>query len=225
MARFDSTVFRKTVRDEIGSAGRDAERLQSTLRRVTDQAERILAESQEADTSLIACRAGCKSCCVVNVSVLFPEGLAISDYLQSLLPMKQARITERLDELWRAVRGLTDEERISLRQSCAFLDDAGHCCIYPVRPLLCRSITSTSAESCRQALTDHFFDEESPVLMNLFQQQLFENVYLGVAEGLEGTGLDGRGIKLTGLVRYLTKKPEAGTALLSGERLTWQDLA
>ena len=225
MKQFDFIAYREQVCHEIDRAGRGEECLLSSLRRSTERAEQELAVADDVDFSLIACRAGCKSCCVVNVSVLFPEGLAIADYLQRRPVGEQNRIGARLEELWRAVRGLTDDERISLHQPCAFLDESGHCCIYPVRPLLCRSVTSTSAESCRQALTDHLIGESSPVLMNLFQRQLFEAVYLGVGDGLEMAGLEGRSVKLTGLVRYLLKKPQARSALLAGERIDWHDLA
>ena len=61
--------------------------------------------------------------------------------------------------------------------------------------------------------------------MNLFQKELFETLYIGVGEGLESAGLEGRGVKLTGLVRHLMEKPEAGDALLSGKKLNWHDLA
>jgi Fe-S-cluster containining protein len=225
MRHFDFTAYRVQVCRAIERAGRDAGALPAALRRATVQAELQLAGSQAGDPGLIACRPGCKSCCVVNVSVLFPEGLAIAAYLQSLPETGQRRIATRLEELWRAVRGLSDDERVSLRRPCAFLDDNGWCLIYPLRPLLCRGVTSTSAERCRQALTDHLFDESSPVLMNLFQRQLFESVYLGVADGLAAAGLEERGVTLTGLVRHLLKKPQAGAALLAGKRIDWHDLA
>lgn len=225
MERFDFVGWQKQVCSEIRHAGRDSERLLSTLRILSDQAERILVESEQFDPDLVACRAGCKSCCVVNISVLFPEGLAIASYVQNLPETEQNQITKRLEELWRAVRGLTDDERVGISQSCAFIDDAGCCRIYPVRPLLCRSVTSTSAESCREALIENLLGESNQVLMNLFQKELFEKLYLGVGEGLEGAGLEGRSVKLTGLVRYLLKKPEAGSTLMSGEKLDWHDLA
>lgn len=225
MEQFGFAALQEQVCREVTSAGRDADQLLSAVRRMIDHAEQQLAESKDVDFSLIDCRAGCKSCCVVNVSVLFPEALAIVDYLQSLPESEKTQITERLDELWRAVRGLTDDERVSLHQSCAFLDEAGSCRIYPVRPLLCRSVTSTSAENCRESLTEQMFDEQSPVLMNMFQKELYEAVYLGVGEGLEKSGREGRGVKLTGLVRYLLKKPEAGVEFLTGKKFDWHEMA
>lgn len=225
MERFDFSEVQDRACREIENAAGNANELLAALQRVIDEAEQKLTTAEEFDDSLIDCRAGCGSCCVVNVSVLLPEGLAIAAYLGRLSSGERSGVIERLDELWRSVRGLSDEERISLRQSCAFLDDAGNCRIYTVRPLLCRSITSTSAENCREALVDDPFFGSSPVLMNLYQRQLYEAVYVGVGEGLQRAGLDGRSVKLTGLVRHLVKHPESGERLLSGKKINWHDLA
>ena len=217
--------YQDKVTTAVERSASDVERLLQTLRSLIDQAEQQLAESKESDFSLIACRAGCASCCVVNVSILFPEGMAISRYVQALPPGQRSYIISRLDDLWRSVRGLDDDERVALRKPCAFLDQTGFCQIYPVRPFLCRGVTSTSAEGCRQALADTLLDESRPVLMNLFQQQLFEALYLGVGNGLDRAGLEGRGVKLTGLVRYLLKNPEAGAEFVTGKKFDWHEMA
>lgn len=220
----DFSKLTERVSQQIAVAARQGGHLRAAMNQVIDESERLLQTADEMDGSKIACRAGCKTCCVVNVSTLLPEGLAIVDEIRQWPQPRQSAVRQRLDELWRAVRGLTDEERISLSQSCAFLDEMGACSIYPVRPLLCRSVTSTDPESCRQAITAHFFDTTSPVLMNLFQRGLFSAVYLGVAEGLERAGLEHRSSKLVGLVRYLLKNPDAEAQLLSGKRLDWHEL-
>ena len=62
--------------------------------------------------------------------------------------------------------GYYEEERIMARQPCAFLDGSGSCSIYPVRPLLCRSITSTDADACREALSMLALGENQPISYN-----------------------------------------------------------
>ncbi len=200
------------------------EKLLAELRQIETEAEAFLDRNPHGDRSLIDCGAGCGSCCVVNVSTLIPEGLAIVHYLQQLDEETRSKIADKLEDLWQAVRGLDDEERMFLRRGCAFLDDQGCCSIYPVRPLLCRSITSTDAESCRQALSGQVFGEESAVIMHQFQQQLYECLFSGVAAGLEKAGLDGRSFQVSGLVRYLLGHPEVEAELLNGKRLSWQEL-
>ncbi len=194
------------------------------LRQVADEAEEIIENYHAGDRSLIDCAPGCSSCCVVNVSTLFPEGLAIVAYLKEQGEQQVVQTAERLERLWREVRGLDDEDRLFLRRSCAFLDEDGCCSIYPVRPLLCRSVTSTDANSCREALAGKVLGEETSVLMHQFQNDLYETLFTGVGAGLEASGLDGRSFQLTGLIRYLLRYPAVESQWFAGQRLTWQEL-
>jgi len=197
--------------------------LLAELQRISSEAEGFL-RNDSADRSLIDCGPGCGSCCVVNVSTLLPEGIAIARFLRRLDDEQRRLISETLDLLWREIRGLDDEERMLMRRPCAFLDAQGCCSIYPVRPLLCRSISSTDARSCRDALAGKIFGEDRPVLMHQFQQQLYQSLFTGYAAGLEAGGLDGRGFQLTGLIRFLLGDPGAERDLFAGGRLNWEDL-
>ncbi|MCK4621040.1 MAG: YkgJ family cysteine cluster protein [Desulfuromonadales bacterium] len=227
MSEFDFAQYRQALSNNIADlcpgpvAG---EPLLNELQRVADEAERLLEQHQVADRSLLDCGPGCSSCCVVNVSTLLLEGIAIAHYLRGQDVGLKNQIRSKVEDLWREVRGLDDEERLCMRRKCAFLDEQGCCSIYPVRPLLCRSLSSTDADRCREALVGQVFGEERPILMHQFQQQLYETLFVGVADGLEKGGLDGRSFQLTGLIRFLFKHPEAAAELLEGRRLCWQDL-
>jgi len=105
-----------------------------------------------------------------------------------------------------------------------FLGDQGKCRIYPVRPMLCRSVSSIDADACRRALTEAIFDEEPPVLMHQLQQELYEAIFCGFGAGLEQVGLDGRSFQVSGLVRYLLEHPQWERDYLRGERLRWGEL-
>jgi Fe-S-cluster containining protein len=200
------------------------DRLLNELQQSASTAERLLQQRPQQERAQIACGPGCGSCCVVNVSTLLSEGMAISRYLQRFSLKEQLQLAERLEALWQRVRGLDDAERLAVKSQCAFLNEQGSCMVYPVRPLLCRSVTSTDPHSCREALTVAVFDEEKPVLMYQYQQQLYESLFIEVAAQLEGRGLDGRSFSLTGLLRFLLKNPTAEAGLLDGQRLTWQEL-
>ncbi|WP_020675327.1 YkgJ family cysteine cluster protein [Geopsychrobacter electrodiphilus] len=183
-----------------------------------------LDQYHPARASMLDCRAGCGTCCSVNVSVLLPEALAIVDYLESQ-PGTIQGIKVKLDSLWIRIRGIDDEDRVCMRQPCAFLDDVGACSIYPVRPLLCRGVTSTDVESCRQSFNAFLFNQTLGVQMNLFQRDLYAAAYLGLSEALVTLKCDARGFELTGIVRYLLHNPQQRSALHSGLCLTWNDLA
>lgn len=220
----DYTPYRERARKLIrtGLSGpADVATVVGVVSALVDRAELDLVEGLEpSEGRSIACRAGCGSCCVVNVTVLFPEALAIAFHLQRRLPqLERERIRARLDDLHRAIRWLDDEERISLRRPCAFLDQRGNCGIYPVRPLLCRSVTSTDPEACREAVAMTALGEIRPVLMNLFQQELMNAYFLGAAKALEELSLDARGLNLTGAVKHLLDRPGLAEEFLFGERL------
>ncbi|MEA3544838.1 MAG: YkgJ family cysteine cluster protein [Thermodesulfobacteriota bacterium] len=191
---------------------------------IFSEAETLIQQNKDGDRSLLACAPGCQDCCVVNVSITLLEGLSISRFLRQLDIAELAQITSKLDNLWCAVRGLEDDERLLARRKCAFLDEQGCCLIYPVRPLFCRSISSTDVELCRAAVTGQVFGESQPVMMHQFQLQLYKTLFLGVGEGLEHARLDGRSFQLCGLVRYLLNHRDEEKDLLVEQSLSWDDI-
>lgn len=226
MGSFNFIQYQQSSKDLTSRACQEQPALEPILEMLQQAASEAecLIEQNPGDRSLIDCGPGCSGCCVVNVSTLLPEGFAITRYLSRQGTQALTQAAERLDKLWREVRGLDDDDRLFVRRSCAFLDASGSCSIYPVRPLLCRSITSTSAEDCHEALTGKLLGEEKAVLMHQFQQDLYETLFSGVAEGLEECALDGRSFQLAGLLGYLLRHPEAEEQWLAGRRLTWQDI-
>jgi Fe-S-cluster containining protein len=157
---------------------------------------------------------------MVNVSVLFPEAIAIVSHVQKEFSGEEfIELKKRVDQLYVGSRWLDDEERLFLRRPCAFLNEAKACAIYPVRPLLCRSVTSTDSEACLQAIALPTLGEWKPVLMNLFQKSLLNATYDGVGEGLAEMGLDSRGVRLTEAVKALLDKPELAEEFAAGNRI------
>jgi Fe-S-cluster containining protein len=227
MGNFDFTSYKSRTRDRMVRQclnEKDLDGMLDELQQAASEAEATIALHRFGDRSLIACGPGCSGCCVVNVSTLLPEGIAIARYVRQQSPEHEQEIFARLDSLWCEIRGLEDEDRLFMRRTCGFLDEQGRCEIYPVRPLLCRSVTSTDANSCREALAGKIFGEDKPVLMHQFQQAIYETLFAGIAEGLEATGIDGRSYQLTGLVRFLLQNPAAESGWLCGKRLSWQDI-
>ena len=168
----------------------------------------------------VACFAGCSSCCILNVDVLFPEAVAISRYLWHKLDYEQLVLLHgRLEELHIRTRWMTDEERIFLREPCAFLTEQGRCLIHPVRPLLCRSITSLDPAICKNALDMAPFSEPQTVPMNLFQKNLMNSAFIGVGEALRQLGLDASGWRLTAAVFMVISMPGAVGEFLVGKKI------
>ena len=163
-----------------------------------------IAEDQHAtlsDTSQVDCGPGCDCCCVVNVSVLAPEADAIVDYLQQSLPVESLTLLHaKLNALYLHTQWLDDEERIMSNYRCAFLDEEGCCMVYPVRPLLCRGLTSTSADDCRTAIAMLAMGEQHPIASCLVQKEIFDAAFVGLGQALKTCGLDDRSFRLSGAV-------------------------
>jgi Fe-S-cluster containining protein len=165
-----------------------------------------LAEDQNnnlSDTVHIACAPGCDRCCVVNVAVLAPEADAIAEFLhQTLTATELCSLREKLNNLNTHTRWLDDEERIMSNYRCAFLDSHGSCFVYPVRPLLCRSVNSTNPEDCRTAMSMLAFGEDHPITSCLLQKEIFETAFIGLGQALKKCGLDDRSFRLCGAVLH-----------------------
>lgn len=176
----------------------------------SDLEQRLTAE----DRRRVACKAGCGSCCRVNVAVLRPEAVNIARYLHKTHTTQTLRLLKKqMRTLCVAISGLDDDERIAVRKNCVFLDDSGSCSIYPVRPLLCRSITSISAADCRDALAMQVFGESRPVMMNLVQKNLMNVAFQGLASALEDSGYTSQGQELTAAVLSVLVEMESSSSV------------
>jgi len=169
-----------------------------------------------SDKDQIACKAGCSSCCMLNVAVLFPEVAAIVKYVVDSWPSDRLRtLTERIEDLYHKIRHCDDDEWIELREHCAFLDESGSCSIYPVRPLICRSVTSIDPRHCEEALETPASGIARPILMNMFQKSLMETTFIALGDALEQMGFDTRSGQLVVGVRQLLEEPELRTKFLN----------
>jgi Fe-S-cluster containining protein len=182
-----------------------------------DELGRALGSEEK---SLIACRGGCAACCTVNVAVLIPEAIAIAGRVLACPAARRNEVCGRIDELYAKIRWMDDEERVWHGYPCAFLDGCGLCSIYPVRPLVCRALTSADPEQCRRALASRGQEDEEPVMMNLAQKFLMDEAFRSVARALERLGMDFRSMELTGSVRGFIAHPDLVVDFLAGRRIS-----
>jgi len=210
---FDFSNFAREVKQTATALLTDKpsdDELIQTCRVVQEMAETALVRHR-SNASRIACGRGCSHCCVVNVSVLQPEATTIVDYLERkhdgnrLLALKR-----KIDELHAAIQWLDDEERIRWKQPCALLDDSGSCSVYPVRPLLCRGLTSTDAETCRQAIELISLADAPSITVNLFQSFLYNQAFISLAQAMESTGIDSRSMEMTAALKRILDERHGG---------------
>ncbi len=199
---FDFNGWSQSLIAEFGAhilaAQPEALQLEDFLCQVENDLSRGLSA---VDQRRIACGVGCGACCCVNVAILQPEAHNIAAHLHrtcSVAELNELRV--RMEQMLVVICGLDDEERIATSQPCVFLDQQGSCSIYPVRPVLCRSITSTCASACRAALQYSMFEEPQPIMMNMFQKKLMETAFTALARMWQESGGDDRSQELTAAV-------------------------
>ena len=108
--------------------------------------ERIVAWRQDTAADLrLWCGPGCGNCCTLAVNTTLPEALAVSAGLDA---GQRGRLAAAVECILAHARQSGDTRRFlaGYRQAvgpCPFLDDQGHCTIYPLRPLACRALLAT----------------------------------------------------------------------------------
>lgn len=176
-----------------------------------------LPTSEEA--GYLACGPGCSFCCIVNVSVLVPEAVAVAAHLRETMSADQlAVLSERVGGQAEKVRWVEDHERPLLRLPCSFLDERGWCRIHPVRPLMCRSVTSADSQACATLGSR----QETVVVMHLPQKILCSMVFTGLAGVLQQFGLDCRSLELNRMVSNLLDRPALADDFVARKRLDFR---
>jgi Fe-S-cluster containining protein len=168
----------------------------------------------------MACAAGCPHCCVLNVAILLPEAMVITEWLRAnLSPASFAVVPGRLAPHNSWARWMDDEERIARRTACPLLDSAGSCSVHPVRPLACRGVASLDRESCREAFNPIISDQERLVPADLLRRAAFDAAFKALALALRYHGLDDRSIELGCGVLAFLERSGYRESFLAGGRL------
>lgn len=113
----------------------------------------FLSRAMNSPTPPVACERGCSACCYQIVTASPLEWREIETYLRQttgLLAQLRDRIKNAVRQ-WREYKDRHPRMPSYMQVStdfalkpCVFLDEpTGSCTIYPVRPLACRSMTST----------------------------------------------------------------------------------
>jgi Fe-S-cluster containining protein len=192
---------------------------------------------QTAHLPPLACQKGCPSCCALRVTATAPEIFLLARYvgrIESGPAGASIGLSRRIALTNRATRGLSEAERMSLRQPCPFIVH-GVCIIHPVRPLACRGHASFDRRACAQAVAGR--DVEVPVsaphtaLRGLVQDALraalagaglasgLYELNHGVALALDGSGRESQWLTGTDSLAPARVAPDVvdlSHALLSG---------
>ncbi|WP_022850461.1 YkgJ family cysteine cluster protein [Limisalsivibrio acetivorans] len=170
---------------------RESECLSMGMRSYADLADELKPAGGEGKPD---CRKGCSHCCVVHVTVLVPEAYSLASWAHENCGRD---FYEKLKEQAARLRWVEEEDRPLMYTPCIFLGEEGECTVHPIRPLLCRGVTSLSEKMCRDAIAMSALGEPISVVMDLVQREHYDKAFKSAAEGIEKAGGDARGYELT----------------------------
>jgi len=187
----EETLFEKTggsVLKRLKKTGNPADLL-AVLRSAHKGFDRAYDSAPAAARALVACRAGCGTCCHVPVGVQAHEVLLAAEYIQThASPGELDAVIAALAAHRAAFAGRTMNERAAQKRPCALLRD-GSCTIYEARPEACRSHHSRNLDGCRSNLESGV--DTVDVLIPEIRARMFA-VMLGIDQAVAEAGYDGQ---------------------------------
>lgn len=190
--------------------------LASNAYRLTD--ESILKFTSR--TSLpkpLDCKPGCHYCCYNLPVVTPPEALLMGYHVeQTFTEEGKIEITGRIDKILKRIDGYSPYEVAMMRHElpCIFLKNE-MCMVYQVRPVVCRTCTSTSTEHCKMI----FETGNHRARLRCYQQirEIFQTVYSRLIDRCQEMGCQADALPLAEGIRDYFKHPNPIEAWLKGE--------
>ena len=163
------------------------------------------------------CKPGCHYCCYNLPMVTAPEALLIGYHVaQNFTDHKKKKIASRIKNILRQIDGISPYEVAMMRHElpCIFLED-GMCIVYPVRPVVCRTCTSTSAEHCKMI----FESRNHRARLRCYQhiREIFQTVHSGLVDRCREMGCQADASPLAEAIRDYFKHSMPVEAWLQGE--------
>lgn len=127
-----------------------------------------LSEAADKTTTKAACRAGCSFCCYYQVHLSAHEIFAIVDYVTQHFSHEQITHVLRTAEATAArIQAMSSEEHRLTNVACIFLSE-GHCSIYPVRPVHCRTHHASEVSNCLQCYENPTAEKPNTYITEIF---------------------------------------------------------
>jgi Fe-S-cluster containining protein len=146
----------------------------------------IAAVGLEAQMAAIQCGAGCYHCCHQMVGITSAELTLARDAIDALPEPVRGQTRARIADIAERGKGLDQAGWWQARLRCPLLDTDGRCLIHTARPLPCRAMNSSSAETCRRS----YAGERLQVPILAAQHRVYGHAQLGLAHALAECGQD-----------------------------------
>lgn len=163
------------------------------------------------------CKPGCHFCCYNLPIVTPPEALLIGHYVaQNFTDQDKQELIGRIQKVLERIDGLKPDEIAMMRHElpCIFLED-GMCVAYKVRPAVCRTCSSTSAEHCKMI----FESGNHRARLRCYQhiREIFQTVHSRLIDRCREMGCQADALPLAEGLRDYLKHPCPIKAWLQGQ--------
>ena len=182
----------------------------------TDEAiQKFMA--QESLPEPFDCKPGCHYCCFNLPMVTPPEALLIGHHLdQTITDQQKLTLNEKIKKILKKIVGKHSDEIFMMRHElpCIFLEES-MCLIYGVRPVVCRTCSSTSTAHCKM-----IFETGNHRARLRTYPQMYEILQTGHSRLIEfcrNKGCQSDIIRLSEAIADYFKHPNAIDAWFQGE--------
>ena len=163
------------------------------------------------------CKPGCHYCCYNLPMVTPPEALLIGYHIEkNYTNQDQKEISDRVNKILERINAISPYDIPMMRHElpCIFLEN-NMCMVYSVRPAVCRTCTSTSAEHCKMI----FETRNHRARLRCYQQvrKIFDAVHSHLVNHCREMGCQSEPLSLADTMRDYFKHPDPINAWLQGE--------
>lgn len=212
----DENEFRHEVTATKADLQKLAARGQFYAREMAVRMFRRMDEATEPLQQGIACRRGCSYCCHYHVYITAAEAFALAELVGKLAPDVRAQVEMQFDENLQAVSSMSVDQHIHTNMRCAFLDDAGECIAYEIRPGACRGHHAMDVNSCKVT----FEDTRSPLQNQMKADLKMTSTAYVLAQEMAhiSVGFDAMRYELTAAVKEAISNPASFRRYKTGKR-------
>jgi Fe-S-cluster containining protein len=192
--------------------------LASTALGWTDRAIRKFTSHESLPVPL-DCKPGCHYCCFNQPVVTPPEALLMGHHVeQAFTDQEKQALIHRIKNVVDVTNGKTPDEIAMIRYElpCIFLKH-GMCMVYNVRPVVCRTCTSISAEHCK----DVFESRDHMARLRCYHhiRDIFQTVQKDLVNKCREMGCQSDLLFMAEALRDYFKHPNHIKAWIGGKRI------
>ena len=173
--------------------------------------------SQEYLPEPFDCKPGCHYCCYNLPMVTPPEALLIGHHLdQTFTDQQKLTLNIKIKKILKKIAGKHPDEIFMMRHElpCIFLEES-MCLIYGLRPVVCRTCSSTSAAHCKMI----YENKNHRARLQTYPQMygILQTVHSSLIEFCREKGYQSDVLRMLEAIEDYFKHPNAVDAWLQGE--------